>query len=1475
MELREDEIAEIGNLFSAKTPIVVQRQLAGKSGAGVWLVDAQLPNWSGSGILKIENSSSIVGRTTESEAHRESVLANEIFGKKHIATLVAAGTCHEKQISLFAAVGGGLENCKALRWLPSSLHKAACEGVTEDMLKVWNGSAVEATSLWSESKVLQAWLQYRLDTKQGGRIPERLRAYGVETSDKSFSYDGNVYPNPLYWALDNNLNYNSGIRPILGRCHNDLHGDNILVTDTFGTRLNYFLIDFALASDNEPLFFDQAYLELSSLLTACANLSISQWIEEIAKLSKVIGPQGLYEFNVDKHRVPIAESIAGIRHVCESWVRSKYDARRGQLSRQQMLARVAVALNFFNKNGIEKDIELKALLYAAITLRAYFDFCELQIPDSGCVLKEPAISGGILVEEVRTASHFLESFERGRALNLLVSAMGPTDLANFNASTAARVHWALVIDLSEDSDKGSLHEMFTPEIGKSAVVRVDLADKDDLAAITNRSTTWLKGRGWNKALGSVLPDVMTWRRKKLNPVRIEIGKVFKALGPMSIRVVVLQGANWNEYASAICDAAYETAGIDDFRLLWLGSHFTPGHIPSGTVLHFEDKPVERLQSIIELSLGKSPDSVKLSLPCRKHGDTDGVEMRDFSDSRDVPIISEQLQLIHSGLSNPDTETLAGEFLKGAPISWVELEIEQDLKRDVYQNTEVNLKRALADPRNKMFEILHKPGAGGTTLARRLLWNLRSVYPTAILRNITPLTSARIETLFHLTSLPVLLLAEADACTKEDVIRLLHTTSSRNVRCCVLFVSRLTGKAPAQALTENQTFVGDVMLPAEANRFLGRYSIGASQPQVERLKKLVSDSALQRFRSPFFFGLYRFENEFRHISDYVRAQLCNLDDEKKRLLAYVSLVSVYTQGGLPEKVLAVLTHQKYIPSGMVGRVFGQDVDRLLVTYEEEEFLVKASHPLLAQQSLEFSLGVSRGADVSKWMAQLSLLAQNLIEEVCTHVGTTGPDMSDLLKQLFIQRGHLSADSERRDMFSPLLTEINDEAYQAQILLQLTTALPEEPHFWNHFARHCMYSEARRYGEAIEHLNRAMALAPDDELHQHTIGMVYSLRVRDALRMYDTGSAEHVAAWHAIEGDYWDARACFQVARDLSANASQYPFVSDIQLVTRTITALRTISGASTFVDFIVDETPISDRLRNELASANDLLSGLKQLTDETAAHAEYVQSVELHLRKIEKSPESLIDYLGNRIVEPGGDTAQNRRFLLSLNQDLRRRGIKYESRDAVEHYLKIAEKNLNSALPSEQDYRHWFSIYRESSRFNMIEAIDKVTRWHQLSKSIDSAFYLYLLNFVQWYDGAITNVDLVLTSIERCSSLSQARNRRQSIEYLAVSAAGCGVIPAEQLGERDAAAGFFTNTDALALVDGVIREISGPQSGTITVIPPWSKTDVGTSGAANAISAFFVPGDDFHVGADEKTAVQFFLGFRRGGLRAHVVKRAAR
>ena len=661
-----------------------------------------------------------------------------------------------------------------------------------------------------------------------------------------------------------------------------------------------------------------------------------------------------------------------------------------------------------------------------------------------------------------------------------------------------------------------------------------------------------------------------------------------------------------------------------------------------------------------------------------------------------------------------------------------------------------------------------------------------------------------------------------------------------------------------------------MSQTEAKRFYGQYKAGATTTQNDNLRALTFNSEQQKFRSPFFYGLYRFEEGFSHIGDFVQGHLKDHNPKQQELVAIASLVSIFSQAGLPERLMAAIAQQDYFPGQMLSRLFGQDADRLFVCFEKEDFVVKASHPLIAQQILEKYLGVSR-TDPS-WRTKLSSLARRIIDTLKEFALEIEAETIQILMHLFIQREHI-AHQAHKTLFSPLIVEIADEPYQAEIFRRLTQMWPDEAHFWNHFARHCMYSQTKKLDDAISHLNTAIDLAPDDELHQHTLGMVYSSKVTQTLGQFEKASGNEVSAWKAIERDYRNARACFELASVMAGDGNLYPYIGDIQIITRTISVLRAISTAKSWLDFLRSETIIVDVLRQELSDAIGLLAEAKKLTDESSDHPDYVEAMDFYVQKIESSADTLIKYLNDRILQPGGDSLQNRRFLLSVQEQQRKKNAFTPlSTDALSKYLRIAEQNLEALNPTDSDFRHWFGLYRESSQFNATEAIDKCERWSQTTGSLDSAFYLYTLYFTLWYDGAIRNLDIVISHLDRCLSLSQERNRRPSLEFLAATPSP-GIVPVGHLGSRDSKTGFFSGTSKLGLVEGTVVQVTGPQSGMISVLPIWFREGAGQTLATQTIKAFFVPAEDFHPNADENVFVQFYLGFRRGGLRAYVVTRA--
>src|SRR5262249_29733575 len=129
--------------------------------------------------------------------------------------------------------------------------------------------------------------------------------------------------------------------------------------------------------------------------------------------------------------------------------------------------------------------------------------------------------------------------------------------------------------------------------------------------------------------------------------------------------------------------------------------------------------------------------------------------------------------------------------------------------------------ALQRKRAARINLYHDPGAGGTTVARRILWNLHREYPCALLHRCTPPeTAERVFRLTSLTGLPALLLIDGAEITDRQVDELYNHVRSRLVPIVLLqtlrrFEARSEGKRALHLSAKLSTF--------EAQRFVEAFS----------------------------------------------------------------------------------------------------------------------------------------------------------------------------------------------------------------------------------------------------------------------------------------------------------------------------------------------------------------------------------------------------------------------------------------------------------------------------------------------------------------------------------------------------------------------------------------------------------------------------------------------------------------------------
>jgi predicted ATPase len=350
----------------------LQTLVGGWSGAMVFLVsviylsDRRVEHL----ILKLDRKSK-TARSDELSRHAEAQSKSPPdFARAHFADLAFERTEADGAIAIFYSIAG--QSLQSYRPLSSYNRQHQLEAIfaatNRYLLKEWNGAA--AFSTLHPQDVLRKWLGFRLD--QGAPIETFLRQVcRVEPDRPGLLIEGIVYPNPLWHARQREAWGNARSIDIpLGLQHGDLNTNNILVKFSTDEKdlTGYYLIDFALFKSEMPLLYDLRYLEMSYLILAMSQISLSKTVDLILHLTDSAAP--------DAGQAPVevagtAAVIVSARRSFELWLDESHPSLQDDLWGQYWLAGVAAGLSYCHKVGLPEEQRMTGLVFAAASLRRY------------------------------------------------------------------------------------------------------------------------------------------------------------------------------------------------------------------------------------------------------------------------------------------------------------------------------------------------------------------------------------------------------------------------------------------------------------------------------------------------------------------------------------------------------------------------------------------------------------------------------------------------------------------------------------------------------------------------------------------------------------------------------------------------------------------------------------------------------------------------------------------------------------------------------------------------------------------------------------------------------------------------------------------------------------------------------------------------------------------------------------------------
>ena len=999
--------------------------------------------------------------------------------------------------------------------------------------------------------------------------------------------------------------------------------------------------------------------------------------------------------------------------------------------------------------------------------------------------------------------------------------------------------WDLIIDFDTQSDQSGAFVQSQDALGKLRSLKFTPLD-GELPAMGPGATLWVAANGVSSRPSTVTSDGWReWHRSKRSELHDAIDGVAKLSGVKPTTLIVFSGDS--SYIRTVCEQVDSTfrdrvefvfANPDENLYSESIEMFDGSHVPIsfGDACHYIRDVREVDSELSEIEIPRLGGGVAVIPP------------------EYARWIEEEFELVHlSTAFTPEiTQAEITGFHQGMRISWYGLNAGIDIHRDLLAEVEKRILDGLGERSVRRIDLSHWPGGGGSTLGRRIAWNVHQTYPAIIAHTINPNSNLdRIRYLFDITNQPVLVVVDSPSATATDIDRLFDLVRGSNVWALILRVARYYGEpSPSRP----SPFLDAMLSTPEAVALEERLATLVPGRRNE-LHKLL-DIKDRRRRTPFSYGLAAYGRGFQGIESYVSRRLSRCSDDGRLVCLMAALAYHYGQKAIPVQIFASPFGLPQSRVLRLGDILNEFVEDLFIASGDT---IRPVHEIIAEEILKQLIGQGR-ADES-WRTGLADAAITLAE-VCAEQSTGFTrDVSEILQTIFLQRATEELDSE----FSRLVSDIPSRDAQERVLTRLTELFPYEAHFWAHLGRF-RSRVIRNHARAREAHNIALELAKDDPTLHHMAGMSVRAELYDCL-----GSPEWTDATEDHIGVLAEEAAeKFSVARELDRR-NEHGYIAHVQMLERIINTAAIRKGFRYETHRFL-ATPNNTRYLRLLDQAESLLVELTVARGGDSP-SRYETRIKSALHKIYGEFSKAIEGWTNLLSRTDVRLPPVRRSI--INAYLARKRGDWSSLTAreLERILELAEHNLAEESGSDQNLRLWFRAARMTGCVSLDRAAETLGIRKLRSPTTDTLYYLYILKFLQADEGALSMTEEARDLIGECKAISvtNAFPRIRPFEWLGKQSGLQSLVNVAELGEWDPTSGFWSNETLLRRVPGTVRRIQGPASGEIEL--------------ANGLKAFFVPSrvnveGGYVRGLHEGRRVEFYLGFSYEGLRAWSVTEAA-
>ena len=706
----------------------------------------------------------------------------------------------------------------------------------------------------------------------------------------------------------------------------------------------------------------------------------------------------------------------------------------------------------------------------------------------------------------------------------------------------------------------------------------------------------------------------------------------------------------------------------------------------------DESPEER--TVAGLSWGEVNKTVTVIKPVKRQ------TTRMIASSRGIPVILDPATINeltdfavlgynecedeYKELARTERESLVRDeetkFYRGRSPSWWNFFFEKQVcHRDIHDDLRQLVRESLNSTSNDRVVdevcILHQPGAGGTTSAKHILWDLRNEYRVAAVHSCEEYGSLdkirrlakqildfyQYEELEDTRRKPVLLLLdkpELETKTllyrelKEMAKRLRHYSEQNRLVCVFLVCSRLIQIESAEQSTTTthqehqrmqQSKRGDknvslrhILSQKEWDWFQGKYK----ELQKKFKEASQNDSVDPRLLISLNIMKENFDKDF--IQRMVKEFVADITDENERkLLKYISLVNVYDLKFRPlplsafdnmmvkvewvassKKNLKVVKMQKCLwetsMSDALHILMNESSERGFGYYQS----LRLINPLMAEAVLKCLR--ERSADVET-VCDVALEFFNC-KEVFAVDSCSRERLQNIVKEVLNKRRR-DADGRPVEKFSPLIEDIikNDKvngAANACKVLEEFHKLMVDPFIAQTLAR--LFIEREMWDEAFKFAKYATDILPRNSYLWDTCGCVYEKKLLAERGKYKTKTSdESDATWLArVMQLGMDGIEVFRRVQELSEleqeqfynTAGYYGELRVIINVLKCHKCVHEFHDDACLRQFLMEDDYVPQRL-SQLTDINghNYVEEIKKLKENVASGLHYIEDEMLQLR----------------------------------------------------------------------------------------------------------------------------------------------------------------------------------------------------------------------------------------------------------------------